>query len=141
MDSIKELATVFCAVCLLSGGLGLLVGGKLRKSAGYILSLILLLSVVGALAKTDLDFNIEQKTEAALSEGYEEAMSEYQAEYIAGTLLREAQISYEKVSASANKNPDGGIIINEIIIKGASNTAEAARIIKQSGLCDRVKTE
>ena len=139
MDSVRELAIVFCAVSVLTGAIGILSGGALEKSAGYILSLIFLASLVTALAGAD--FNIEIKAEEAIAENaeYEEAVSEYQAEYLAAALLSEKKLPFEKITASANKTDDGSIIISEIVILGGNEAA--AKAIKESGICEKVSLE
>ncbi len=141
MESLKELTTVFCAVCLLSGGLALLSNGLLEKSVGYILSLILLASVVGAVAKIDIDMNIKTETESTAATVGAEGVSEYQAEYICRSLLEEKGINYEKVEATATKKEDGSIIISKITVKGTDRGAEAVKTVVESGLCDRVDIE
>lgn len=139
MDSVRELAVVFCAVSVLTGAIGILSGGALEKSAGYILSLIFLASLVTALAGAD--FNIEIKAEEAIGENaeYEEALSEYQAEYLAAALLSEKELPFEKITASATKTEDGSIIISEIVILGGNEAA--AKAVKESGICEKVSLE
>lgn len=141
MDGIKELAVIFCAACVLSGGFRLLSGGALQKSAGYILSLILLTSVVMAISRTDIDFNVRVEQSAVSAAEAEEAMSEYQAEYICSKLLDEKGIIYEKITADATKTDDGGIVINEITIKGADKGEEAVKAVVSSGLTETVVLE
>lgn len=141
MDSVRELAIVFSAVAVLTGAIGILSGGALEKSAGYILSLIFLASVVSALANGN--FNIELKTEQAVAENREneERLSEYQAEYICAEILEEKGIAFEKITAYANKTEDGSIIISEIRIKGAGDANEAVRAVEESGLCKKITLE
>lgn len=141
MDSIRELATVFCAVSVFVGTIGILTGGALDKSMGYILSLIFLASVVSALHSGN--FNIELKGEQAMAQNSEneERLSEYQAEYICKEILKEQSISFEKITATANKTEDGSIIISEIRIKGADMCDEAVRVVEESGLCKKVILE
>ncbi len=141
MNGIKELALIFCAASVLSGGLRLLGGGALQKSAGYILSLIMLTSVVIAIGRTDIDFNISVEQSSASATDAEESMSEYQAEYICKRLLDEKGIIYEKITADATKTDDGGIVINEITIKGADKGEEAVNTVVASGLTETVILE
>ncbi len=126
---------------MLTGAIGILAGGALEKSAGYILSLIFLASVVSALAGGN--FNIELKTEQAIAQNSEneEKISEYQAEYICAEILREQDITFEKITATANKTEDGSIIISEIRIKGAGDRDEAVKAVEESGLCKKVILE
>ena len=141
MGSIKIIASIFCGATILSGGFRMLGGGKSEKSVSYILSLIMLVSIVGAVSSADFSFEIKESSLSASAVETELALSEYQAEYICRALLSEEGIKYEKIKARATKTEDGGIIINEITIKGASLPREAEKILKESGLTDTVKTE
>ena len=96
MESIKTIAAVFCGVCVLSGGFQLLSGGALEKSAGYILSLIMLVCIIGALSNADFDFEIKESSAAVSTAGTLE-LSEYQAEYISRKVLDEKGIKYKTV--------------------------------------------
>lgn len=140
MESIKTIAAVFCGVCVLSGGFQLLSGGALEKSAGYILSLIMLVCIIGALSKADFDFEIKESSAAVSTAGALE-LSEYQAEYISRKVLDEKGINYEKITADATKTEDGSIIINNITIKGADPSDKAIELLLATGLTETVKTE
>lgn len=141
MGSIKTIAAIFCGATILSGGFRILGGGKTEKSMGYILSLIMLVSIVGAVSSANFSYEIKENSLSASAEETELALSCYQAEYISRTLLEENGIKYENIKARATKNEDGSIIINEITIKGANLPSEAEKILKESGLTDSVKTE
>ena len=140
MESIKTIAAVFCGVCVLSGGFQLLSGGALEKSAGYILSLIMLVCIIGALSKADFDFEIKESSAAVSTAGALE-LSEYQAEYISRKVLDEKGIKYKKITADATKTEDGSIIINNITIKGAEPSDKAIELLLATGLTETVKTE
>lgn len=140
MESIKTIAAVFCGVCVLSGGFQLLSGGALEKSAGYILSLIMLVCIIGALSKADFDFEIKESSAAVSTAGALE-LSEYQAEYISRKVLDEKGIKYKKITADATKTEDGSIIINNITIKGADPSDKAIELLLATGLTETVKTE
>lgn len=141
MEPIRQLAIVFCAVTVLSGGFQLLTGGALEKSAGYILSLVLLVSVIVAVSRTEFDFEIKKGETAAAAYEYEESLSEYQAEYICKAILSERGIEFEKVYANATKTEDGGIVINEITVKGAENAEAAVKAILDSKITETVTAE
>ena len=140
MESIKTIAAVFCGVCVLSGGFQLLSGGALEKSAGYILSLIMLVCIIGALSNADFDFEIKESSAAVSTAGTLE-LSEYQAEYISRKVLDEKGIKYKKITADATKTEDGSIIINNITIKGAEPSDKAIELLLATGLTETVKTE
>ena len=111
------------------------------KALGYILSLIMLASMVGAVSKADFSFEIKEAVSSAASEDTALGISSFQAEYISGALLQDGGIKYEKIKAEATKTEDGSIIISKIIIKGASLPEMAEKILKDSGITDVVQTE
>lgn len=141
MESVKEIAVIFCAVCVAAGGFQLMSSGALEKSAGYILSLILLTTLITAVSGADIKLDFSGTGEAVSEETVAgaEAISEYQAEYICAKLLEEKGIEYEKISAEATKTEDGSIIINKITIKGADKSSQAAEAVISSGLTDTVE--
>lgn len=141
MEGMRELAAVFCAACVLTAGIGILSGEVLKKSVGYILSLILLVSLVGAILWGDYKFEITREAAKEISADNEESISEYQAEYICRQILSEKDISFEKIEATATKTKDGSIIISEITIKGSDRGEEAAQMVIESGLTETVKLE
>ncbi len=141
MDWIKELAAVFCAACILTGAVELLHDGALKKSMNFILALILLLCVVGAVGgkrlSIDFDYNKAESSETET----EETISEFQAEYICRSILTAKGIAFEKITAKANKTADGSIIISEIKIKGSDPEHEAVKEIRSLEICDTVMPE
>ena len=141
MGGVKTIAAVFCSVAVLSGGLQVLGMGKMGKALGYILSLIMLTSMVAALSKADFSFEIKEADSSRIENDTSLSLSSYQAEYISGALLIENGIKYEKIEALATKTDDGSIIISKIIIKGASRPEKAEKIILDSSITDVVQTE
>ncbi len=138
MDGIRETAAVFCAVAVMSAALGILSGGALEKCMGYILSLILLTSVVMAIGSADFKFSL-QRNESKINDSEESlAVSEYQAEYLTQSILTEKGIEFNEVTAKATKNDDGGIIISEIRIKGVTPSEEITDMITESGITETV---
>ncbi len=141
MESIRNLAIIFCAVCVMSGGLRLFSGEQLQKSADYILALILLTSIIAAVMNADFSFNISSEDIVAEASVGEIAISEYQAEYITARLLEEKEIEYEKIVAKANKSEDGSIVISKITITGAKEGERAVAAVKELKLTSTVVLE
>lgn len=141
MSTIKELAIFFCAASVMCGAFSLLAGKALEKSFKYILALIFLSIMVSAVTNFDFSFkmptisNVSTENEAALQ------LSGYQAEYLTGQLLKENGINFTRVEAFANKIEDGGIVINEINIYGATDVDKAREIICSLGICETVNFE
>ena len=141
MEWIKGLAGVFSGACVMAGAMELLCDGALKKSVSFILSLILLLSVVGAVGGKRLRLELDYGGYESAESGVELEVSEYQAEYICRSLLNDKGITFEKIGVKANKTDDGGIIISEIKIKGSDRGEEAVSEILKSGICDTVTLE
>lgn len=141
MSTVKELAIFFCAVSVMCGAFNLLAGKTLEKSFKYILALIFLSVMVSAIANLDINFSIKTNANAIKENQNVIAMSSYQAEYLIGEALSKTNIKYSKISAKANKEEDNGIVINEIIISGASDVELARSVILDLGICETVKFE
>lgn len=134
MDSVREIALIFCSVSVLTAALSLLSGNALNKSMKYITALILLCSVVGGISETvfDLDFNIDVSAET--STGTALSLSEYQAEVLIEQILKESTVEFSNISARATKMEDGGIIISEVTIKGVDNRDAAKTALEERGI-------
>ena len=141
MSTVKELAIFFCAVSVMCGAFNLLAGKTLEKSFKYILALIFLSVMVSAIANLDINFSLKTNASAIKENQNVIAMSSYQAEYLIGEVLSKTNIKYSKISAKANKEEDNGIVINEIIISGASDVELARSVILDLGICETVKFE
>lgn len=141
MSTVKELAIFFCAASVMCGAFNLLAGKTLEKSFKYVLALIFLSVMVSAIANLDINFKVQTNASTTVQEENVIEMSSYQAEYLTGQLLNKMNIKYSKISAKANKVEDTGIVINEIIISGASDVELARTIIIDSGICETVKFE
>jgi hypothetical protein len=139
VDSVKEIALTFCAAAVLLSGISLLGTSALEKSKRYIITLIMLCSVIGSVANAEFDFSLPD-TDVFTASGEETAenISAYQAEYIVADLLKKEKIKYEKVTAKANKNQDGSIVINEITISGAEEREKILSVLRKTGIDCRV---
>ena len=141
MSGVKEIVTFFCAVSVMCGAFNLLSGKTLDKSFKYILALIFLCVIVSSFTKADFKFTLPKSVTAANTDNNVIAMSNYQAEYIIGELLEENNIKYTKISCSANKLEDGGIVINEIVLSGVTEKEEAKALILNLKVTKTVKFE
>lgn len=138
MGTVKEIALVFCATAVLLSGVSLLGSGALEKSKRYIIALVLLCSVLGSVVGADFDFTLPDLTNTEASANLSENMSAYQTEYLVAQLLNDAKIKYQKITAKANKNQDGSIIITEITVSGVEDEERAREAILSVGIDCRV---
>lgn len=141
MSAIKELVAFFCAASVMCGAFNILAGKTLEKSFKFVLALIFLCIVVSAITNLNVDFKLPERVTATAKSDNVIALSEYEAEYLTGEFLNENGINYTKIKATANKIEDGGIVINEIKISGATDTKRAEELILNSGICETVKFE
>lgn len=135
MNTVKEIALSFCASAIFCAGIGVLGGDSLRKSGRYIVALIMLCSVVGAIASADIDLSFFSKTEASESEAAStEELSGYAAEQLISVFLKEKGIVFEKITAEATKNDEDGIVINKLVISGAREEEKIRGLLGEIGI-------
>lgn len=139
MDSVREIAIIFCAAAVLSGAVNFLVGGTMQKSVKYITALILLVSVTAGIVRADWDFEISDFAETdSVEAAAEVSLCEYQAEYMIKEIFDKNAVEYKEIQTEATKLEDGSIIINEITVKGADNKEKAAELLASLGIDCRV---
>lgn len=138
MESIRDIALTFCATSVFTAALTLLNGKVLEKSGRYIIALIMLCSVIGSLQKADFRLDLPESTPASEETVQEISLSEYQAGYLVGQILKKSSVNFTNISAKATKNEDGSIVINEIVIEGVKDMESAASVLSASGIDCRV---
>ena len=135
MNTVKEIALSFCASAIFCAGIGVLGGDSLRKSGRYIVALIMLCSVVGAIASADIDLSFFSKTESSESEAAStEELSGYAAEQLISVFLKEKGIVFVKITAEATKNDEDGIVINKLVISGAREEEKIRGLLGEIGI-------
>ena len=141
MSGITEIVAFFCAASVMCGAFNILAGKTLEKSFKFVLALIFLSIMVSSFAKVDFKLNIPKSVSAIAESENVLALSSYQAEYIIRSLLDEKNIKYTKISVLANKEEDGGIVINEILVSGAEETETIRELILNLNITETVKFE
>lgn len=103
--------------------------GVMGESVKYILSLVLLVSVITSAGITvkmptfDFsDFDTEYREN--------EALTASSAEYIFSYLLQAADINFSEITVCTNKTESGGIVITKVIIR---SDCEKAKILEAVG--------
>ena len=139
MNGIREIALSFCASAVFCAGAGMLGGGAIQKSGRYIFALIMLCSVVAAIASADINFDFFEhgQYEAAENASTEE-LSGFAAESLVADFLDKRGLKYEKIEAKVTKNGDGDIIINELKISGAQSPSAVEEALMDVGIDCRV---
>ncbi len=134
MNSVKEIALCFCATAVFCAGVSVLSGKALEKSGRYIIALILLCSVIGTVSTANLSIDLLPQNTGEQESISAAAISGFAAEYLIANLLSENQITFEKITATVSKNQDGGIVISEIEIKGATNPEKIRALLLGVGI-------
>ena len=135
METVREIAITFCATAVFTSALVLINGRTLEKSGRYIISLILLCSVIVAIGRGKFNFNLNDsfKTEQSTSTTFS-SICEYQAEYMIKGMLNNKKINFTNIEAKATKNKDGSIIINEIQVEGVADRNAVSSALKAEGI-------
>lgn len=134
MNSIREIALTFCAAAVFTAALGMLNGRALQKSGRYIIALILLCSVIGAVANQGFSFDFAVETSTAKQNTAQISLCEYQAEILIGEILQKGGIGFQNITANATKSGDGSIIINEIEIETDDPQNKALEVLTEQGI-------
>ncbi len=115
MSYISAFLISFCAAAVFIGALYMLCpDGAMNKPIKYLLSLVFLLSIISVAgitvkrAEIDLDFASPQIDSADLELK--------NAEYVYAFALRSADIEFSEIEIFTNKEDDGSIIINKVIV-------------------------
>ncbi len=126
MQTIKNVALVLCGILVATSFASfLLPDSKYKKLISYVISLVIVLSVVGVFSKAD--FEIEVPTAATNNTQSLENMTAQQAQYIIEAYLSENGIKVKKVLCYMDILDDGDIVINKVCVY----TAKDAAVVKQ----------
>lgn len=142
MDSVREIAVMFCGAAVLSATVSVLAPSSFQSSSKYVTALIMLGVLVTGVAKGDfsIDFSTSQDSIQTVSET-ETELCEYQAEYLIGELLDEKGVEYRNITAVATKSESESIIISEIRVEGADDKDGVKQTLEKAGIDCRVVFE
>ena len=142
MNSVREIAAMFCGAAVLSAAVLVLAPSSLNSSSKYITALIMLCVLVSGIARGNFSFDFSNFNNNAQTAASTEAkLSQYQAEYLVGELLSGKGVEYRNISAKATKSEDGSIIISEIKIEGANDKGGVDEVLSSAGIDCRVVFE
>lgn len=127
MKFFTQLITSFCASTVFIGAIFMLCPeGKMSKSVRYLLSLVFILTVITACCVTVKTPNFSLES----FEVYEEDSSQSliaAAKYVYSFALTKEGINFKEITVCTNKDADGGIVINKVII---NSNCEKEKILK-----------
>lgn len=107
--------------------------GKMVKFTSSVCFLISLLSLLFSLEISDVSVRIDEENQPdyalVSSQAFKMAIED---------MLDKKGIKYEKITVISSENGQNGIIINEITVYGAENTAECEKIIRDNTGVERV---
>ena len=142
MNSVREIAAMFCGAAVLSAAVLVLAPSSLNSSSKYITALIMLCVLVSGIARGNFSFDFSNFNNNAQTAASTEAkLSQYQAEYLVGELLSGKGVEYRNISAKATKSEDGSIIISEIKIEGTNDKGGVDEVLSSAGIDCRVVFE
>lgn len=126
MNGLKSIALGFCAAAVFLGALSFLApSGNMKKSVKYAFSLVFLVFCIGLFAV----FGKVTKIECEIPEtAVKTSGADTYAAYLCGAVMKDADLSYKKITANTNINENGDIYINELRIE----TAEPPERVKQA---------
>ncbi len=131
MNGFKQIITVLSAVFIFFGAIEFLGNkSKMEKPLKYILSLVMMLVILGAVfGIKNLDIDI---TTPHLSRDYTIQKQTYktQSEYLIGAVLKDNSIEFSKVNVKVDILQDGSIIISEVEVVTKQNAEQVGNIIK-----------
>lgn len=116
MNSFNSFIVTVCACCILIGILYIISpNGEISKTVKYLLSLVFIITVVGATKITvktaDLDFTVSQSEDIS-----SEQLQISAAEYVYSYALTENGINFREITVCTDKSEDGSIVISKVII-------------------------
>lgn len=133
MGTIKDIAFTFCVTAVVAAATGILCGSRLERSMRYIISLMLICSVLSVAVGKQFKFFDNTADNNTIS--YDtQPLYEYQAEYLVAEILRKEGIEFENVTANATKCEDGSIVINELELSGCKNSEKAVNTLRKMGI-------
>lgn len=114
MNGLIGFVTAFCSVCIILGGLSLLIpSGKFEGPIKYIFGLIFILCIISAflpLKKINTDLEIF-KSQTEINN-----LNEKSAEMNLRLALLNSNINFSKITVCTDKLSDGSITINKVIV-------------------------
>ncbi|MBQ0084452.1 MAG: hypothetical protein KBS52_06805 [Clostridiales bacterium] len=137
ISGFKSIALGFCAAAIFFGALSFLApSGNMKKSVRYAFSLVFLVFCIGlfsAFGKLD-EIKLEMpqvSVSAASGNAY--------AEYLCGAVLKDAGITYKKITANTNIKENGDIYINKIRIETEERPDIVERRIREKLEAEKVE--
>lgn len=128
MQTVKGVALCLCAVLVATSGVTLLLpDARYKKLISYILSLVIILSVIGAVSGTKLKLSIPAVTQNTQSI---EAMTSQQAALIIKAYLQENGIQAKEVVCYMDILQNGDIVINKACVYTAADPNDVTALLK-----------
>ena len=129
MKNLREFITAFCSASLLFGGLYILKPSKsTEKAVKYIFSLIFICCVFSAILNIDIsDFKFTTDNNSYIKS--QASLSVNAAELTFKEVLKNAEINFSKITVCTNKNQNGDILINKVIVYSKESKDEIIALL------------
>ena len=117
MNYLSSVIVAFCVACIIIGALYILCpDGELSKSVRYVLGLSFILSIIAFTGITvknpsaEFSFSSSQLTDSS-------DLDVANAKYVYSYALKSAGIDFSEITVCTDKQADGSIVINKVIIR------------------------
>lgn len=131
MNAFTGFATAFCTVCIVFGGIQLLVPkGAMSKMFTFMLGIVfisVLLSVVITAEKFSPEFDVKTETS-----DISETMSRAAITSVFEETLRKNGVKFSEIKVCTDKNDDGSIIIIEVTVYSSDSVDRIKQLIGSS---------
>lgn len=128
INELKNMALGFCAAAVFLGALSFFApSGNMKKPVKYAFSLVFLLFCTGLFSVFGKFSGKIPETPAVQADT---GISESYAEYLCEAVMKDAGLSYKKITVKTNINENGGIYISEIRIITAEPKAAVEKAVK-----------
>lgn len=128
MQALKGIALTLCGILVVTSGASLLLpDSKFKKLLSYIISLVIIMSVIGAL--NGVNFDLSLPASAADNSQNVENMTAQQAQYIIEAYLKENGISVQKVLCYMDILENGDIVISKACVYTSADAQSVEKML------------
>ncbi len=131
METVREIATSVSVAAVIIGSVYIICpNGTMSRHMKYIIGIIMLIATVTPFFGASIDIDIETASHSYTADAT--VMLSAQAEYIAGSLLENASVEYERIEVNTDISDGGDISISSVYVYGASDPEKAGELISQN---------
>lgn len=131
METVREIAASVSIASVIIGSVYIICpSGTMSRQMKYIIGIIMLLATVSPFLGARIDIDAVTSPQSYTSDA--SAMLSAQAEFIAGSLLEDAAVEYERIEVNTDISDGGDISISSVYVYGTSDSAQAYKLISEN---------